>query len=225
LYVHTFRTLIVLAVCVAVSACAREIKVTPEIGLSAAFLQAEGASRAGRLADALGWYEKILSTPALPEDARRRAERGVAFLRLADNAELRDVKRARELLSALAEPRVDGSSDSDARVVINLLDEIDAANAATEKVRAELAASRATNEATKQSFEEMRKKAEAAGSSSASSRKEIEALRAQMDAARIRQETTIAHLNAELANLRSELEKKDAALKRIAARLAGRGQD
>jgi chromosome segregation ATPase len=161
------------------------------------------------------------------EQDRRAALRGTAILRLSSDPKLRDLAKSQSLLKELTAPAPAGQTDSRAYEVpylLALVEGFNNAQAEAAKRAAELGQAASASAVLSRSLDDTRKQAIDAGLSVEQSRSEIERLRAQEQMLRREVQALQAErsaLETNLAGARVEIERKDMALRKVAATLAG----
>lgn len=213
---------------VTLAGCAsRGPAVMPNVSSRQAIKLAEAAVTEGRHVEALSWYEQVLATRNVREQDRREALRGAAVLRLSSDPKLRDVARSQTLLSELT--AATAARDSDRRAyevpyMLTLVQDFTRVQAESDKRAAELGQASAASKVLNQSLDDTRKQVLDAGTTVEQSRGEIERLRTQEQT--LRRELSALQdrrsaLETDLAAARDEIQRKDTALRKVAATLAG----
>lgn len=214
----------VLMAATALGCAPRRPLVLPGVSARDAVRLAHAEAMAGRHREALGWYEQVLATSGVEEKERRQALRGAAMLRMSPDPALRHLARSQTLLTELTAmkpaPEVDDRG-YELSMVLTLLTDLDRAGVDASTREAELGRAIAATAAVNRSLDDARKQALDADSVAEA---EIAQLRAQerarqRDMASLR--TRSEALEAELIAARVEIQKRDAALRKVAATLGG----
>jgi hypothetical protein len=206
---------------------ARLAQVMPDVDSREAIEFGAAAASAGRALEALSWYEQILATTGVRDEDRRRALRGAAILRMSSDPAMRDLARSRALLAeltAMTPPRRADDYEPEAAIILTLLEDLVTAQAEAEKRGAELGQAVTAAAVLTQSLDATRKQVLDAGLSGEQVKADIERLGTQ--AQRLQREVEMLRnrtrdIEVELAAARAEIQRKDAALRKVAATLAG----